>query len=383
MTLSRRQFVGSTSAIGLLAALLPPDVAATLSRSGPHNSNQDAEQDDAPHDPFDFWNGFFNNVNPTSPEYGTHGRGPTDALPDPNLQTQYLHYLDSERKLHYATDITGEQLLDHDGDVAISIMLSQFRPGTSDQKAQASQLRVDATQTSPFMNLFSPLAWTAIASLNPDKAGKIPPLDQLGFKSDQALSATSHILLTQGRGKLAVNISRAPNDSNFLKALKVIITGAKLVAPLVTLPAISVPALSTFSEVFAYWEDRTRFLMNGNLVSAIATKQALTDPQRSPTYIGLVSGDYVMVPNKYTDTLAKELSNLDLVQGYLVSKDADMNQPVEMRAQSTLPDVTYATMRIAVTAAGNSSASSAKPNATQESGNPSSGEKGKKQEKPN
>ena len=73
--------------------------------------------------------------------------------------------------------------------------MSQFRPGTADQKEQASQLRVDATQTSPLMNLFAPLAWTAIASIMPDKGGKIPSLDQLGFKSDQATSSNSHILL--------------------------------------------------------------------------------------------------------------------------------------------------------------------------------------------
>jgi hypothetical protein len=360
MSVSRRSFVGSASAIGLLSAFLPPESVSALAQT----AQQSAPSDDAPHDPFDFWSGFFDAVNPTSSTYGTRGRGPTDALPDPDLQTQYLHYVDTEKRLRYATDITEDTLLDHDGDVAVSIMLSQFRPGSGDLKTQPSQLRVDATQTSPFLNLFAPLAWTAIASLNPNGAGKIPPLDQLGFKSDQATSATSHILLTQGRGKMAVNISRAPNDSTFLKVLKVMITGAKLVAPLVTLPAISVPALSTFSEAFAYWEDRTRFIMNGNLVNAVATKQALADPQRESSYIGLVSGDYVMVPKKHTDELAAQLPNLDLDQGYLVAKDASTDLPVESRAQSTLPAVTYATMRIAVNAV-NTPAAAAKADSDQ------------------
>ncbi|HTW48872.1 MAG TPA: hypothetical protein VMD92_13045 [Acidobacteriaceae bacterium] len=344
MSVSRRQFAGSAAAIGLLSAFLPPESVAAFAQT----AQQPASPDDAPHDPFEFWSGFYDAVNPASKSYGTRGRGPTESLPDPDLQTQYLHYVDTEKRLRYATDIKDDSLLDHDGDVAVSIMLSQFRPGTGDQKVQASQLRVDATQTSPLLNLFAPLAWTAIASLNPNGAGKIPPLDELGFKSDQAIGATSHILLTKGYGKLAVNISRAPNDSTFLKMLKVMITGAKLVAPLVTLPAVSVPALSTFSEAFAYFEDRTRFIMNGNLVNAVATKQALADPQRQASYIGLVSGDYVMVPKKHTDELGTQLPNLVLDQGYLVVKDASTDVPVESRAQSTLPGITYATMRVAV-----------------------------------
>jgi hypothetical protein len=260
-------------------------------------------------------------------------------------------------------------------------MLSQFRPGSGDQSEKASQLRVDATQTSPLMNLFAPLAWTAIASIAPNNAGKIPSLDQLGFKSDQATSSTSHILLTSGTGKVAVNISRAPNDSGFLKVLKVMMTGLKVVAPLVTLPAISTPALNAFSEAFAYWEDRTRFIMNGNLVNAIATQQAMANPEHESTYIGLVSGDYVMVPQKHTDELASQLPNLDLAQGYLVRKDADKNLPVSKRAETAIPGVTYATMHIAVSALNSQSGmtkSSDSSDSGSGSGASSKGKEGKK-----
>jgi uncharacterized membrane protein YgcG len=346
MSVSRRRFVGNGLAIGLLSSLLPPEAAEALSQQ----SGAAPDSADTPHDSFDFWSGFYDEVNPHSSSYGTAGRGATGGLPDPTLQTQYLHYKPDDAKLRYATDISKDELLDHDGDVAVSIMLSQFRPGSGDQSEKASQLRVDATQTSPLMNLFAPLAWTAIASIAPNNAGKIPSLDQLGFKSDQATSSTSHILLTSGTGKMAVNISRAPNDSGFLKVLKVMMTGLKVVAPMVTLPAISTPALNAFSEAFAYWEDRTRFIMNGNLVNAIATQQAMANPEHESTYIGLISGDYVMVPQKHTDELASQLPNLDLAQGYLVRKDADKNLPVSKRAETAIPGVTYATMHIAVSA---------------------------------
>ena len=88
--------------------------------------------------------------------------------------------------------------------------------------------------------------------------------------------------------------------------------------------------------------------MAGNLTTAVATQQALTDPDREDRYIGLVSGDYLMVPQKHTEELAKALPNLDLVQGYLVRKDADPSQPLQVRAQNALPGITYASMKVSV-----------------------------------
>jgi uncharacterized membrane protein YgcG len=197
------------------------------------------------------------------------------------------------------------------------------------------------------MNIIAPLAWTAIASLEPNKAGKIS-LEQLGFRTPQAQQGTSKILLTEGTGKLAVNVSKAATTSVFVKALNIIMQGAKIAAPLVTLPAISVPALSAFTQALSYWEDRTKFIMAGNLTTAVATQQAHADPDREARYIGLLSGDYLMLPQKHTEELAKELPNLDLVQGYLVRKDADPNLPLQTRAENALPGISYASMRVSV-----------------------------------
>ena len=345
MTLSRRSFVADASMLGLLAALMPELAAA-------QDAAPQAPADDTPHDSYDFWNGFFDSVNPASKNFGQKGasRGPADQLPDPAAQTQYLHYSDTLKKLRYASDIGKDELLNHDGDVAVSIALSQYQPSNAngDANIRAVQLRVDTTQIHPYMNIIAPLAWTAIASLEPSKAGKVS-LDQLGFKTPQAQQGTSKILLTQGSGKVAVNISKAATTSIFVKALNIIMQGTKIVAPLVTLPAISVPALSAFTEVLSYWEDRTRFIMAGNLTTAVATQQALSDPEREDRYISLLSGDYLMVPQKHTDELAKELPNLDLIQGYLVRKDADPSQPLQTRAENAIPGISYASMRVSVT----------------------------------
>ncbi len=350
MTVSRRSFLADASAMAMLAALVPELAASQSNAPGAFTTDPGAfSTEDLPHDSFSFWNGYFDSVNPYSKNYGVKAfsRGPADQLPDPQAQTQYLHYDGENRRLRYASDIRREELLDHDGDVAVSIALAQFRPGTGENNLKASQLRVDTTQVHPFVNIVTPLAWSAIAAVSPNNAGKIS-LDALGFRSPQATQGTSKILLTEGTGKLAVNISRAAAQSMFVKALNIMIQGARIAAPIVSLPAISVPALSTFTEALSYWEDRTRFVMAGNLTHAVATQQAIDDPDRDPTYIGLKSGDYLMVPQRHVDELAKALPNLDLVQGYLVAKDADTNLPIAERAENSVPGITYASMHITV-----------------------------------
>ncbi len=343
MTVSRRLFMADASALAMIAALAPQfaDAQSAAAAAIP--------AEDLPHDSYNFWNGFFDSVNPNSKTFGnkTATRGPSDQLPDPEAQTQYLHYDTDNKRLRYASDIKREELLDHDGDVAVSIALAQFRPGAGESNIKASQLRVDTTQVHPFVNILTPLAWSAIASVSPNNAGKVS-LDALGFRSPQAMAGTSKILLTEGTGKLAVNISRAGAQSMFLKVLNIMIQGAKIAAPIVSLPAISVPALSTFTEALSYWEDRTRFVMAGNLTHAVATQQAIDDPDRDPAYIGLKSGDYLMVPQRHVDELAKALPNLDLTQGYLIAKDADPNLPLPQRAENAVPGITYASMHISV-----------------------------------
>jgi hypothetical protein len=351
MPISRRDLMSEAPILGLLAAIAPELKAAQA--EAPQVSNEDA-----PHDSYAFWNGFFDSVNPDvqGSRRKAVTRGPTDQLPDPGVQTQYLHFKSDEKKLRYATEISEQELLDHEGDVAVGISLSQYRPAVTNGVVNdhAAQLRLDTTQIYPFRNIVSPLAWSSIASVVSQK-GEYVSLDRLGLKTDQAAQGTSKILLTKGTGKIAVNISRAPQTSMFVKVLNVIMQGMKTASPLVALPAISIPALSAFTQAMSYWEDRTRFIMAGNLTSAVATRRALKDPNRGSPYLGLISGDYLMFAQQHADMLAKEMGNLDLVQGYLVRKDASADLPLQSRAMSTVPEVSYFSMRVSVKALDSSS----------------------------
>lgn len=250
MSLSRRELFSDASILSLLAAMAPELSKARA--QAPQASN-----DEAPHDSFSFWDGFYDSVNPTlhGPGQAAAKRGATDQLPDPGVQTQYLHYNSDQKKLLYATDITESQLLDHEGDVALGISLSQYRPavGSTAPNQQAGQLRLDTTQIYPIKNLLSPLAWSSIASVATEKGGFVS-LDRQGLKTDVASNGMSKILLTKGGGKLAVNISKAPQTSMFVKALGIIVQGLNTASPLVSLPAISVPALSAFTQAMSYWK---------------------------------------------------------------------------------------------------------------------------------
>jgi hypothetical protein len=353
MSVSRRNFLSSAAAMGLLTTMLTPEQLSAL-QDAKSNGSQDAKdssqsEEELPHDSPAFWGGFYDVVNPASPDYGKKAitRG-SESLADPKLDAQYLHYNPDEKRLRYATTIEKSELLDHSGDVSVSILMNQFRPSVDDaKKRSASQLRVDATQNRPFMGLMSPLAWSSTASLKPDSAGAVPSLDKLGFQSDSVIHSSSHILLTKGSGRMAVNISQAAKNSMFMKVLGYMMEAGKMIAPLVSLPAVSVTAMDAFSQAFSFWENRTQFLINGNLVNAYATKQAMDDPEIKSPAIGLIPGDYIVVAKKDTDKLQEALPKLRIFQGYLVHQDTDLNQPMnKYLADSRIPDITYATVKV-------------------------------------
>jgi len=131
MSVSRRRFVTDASVFGLLAALMPELAAAQA-------ATPRAPAEDAPHDSYSFWNGFFDSVNPDlqGPGQKPITRGPTDQLPDPTVQTRYLHYKSDDKKLRYASGIGTDELLDHEGDVSVGIKLSQYRPAVGDTAAK-------------------------------------------------------------------------------------------------------------------------------------------------------------------------------------------------------------------------------------------------------
>jgi hypothetical protein len=228
------------------------------------------------------------------------------------------------------------------------------------------------------MNLFAPLAWASLASLFPDKQGKLPSLQTLGFQATNSNGPENKVTLPGGLGKLAVNISTVRKESLVHKILSEAQSIAGITAPFFAFPAISIPALKAFTTIYSALEQHTAFLLNSPLTMTVATQQALQDETRTPQYLPLVTGDYVLVPQAHVDELGKSMDKIDFTQGYLVNKNAPTNQPPETRAANCVPDVTYVTLRIAVSPLAPGSAPPPAARADDSASSPDSGGSSKK-----
>jgi hypothetical protein len=356
MSVTRRNFLEEIMAAGFLSGAVStsgfsrttiesllnsePEMQGAK-RSGPANSP------DGQHDAHEFWDSFFDSVGPQ-----TKG-GPKPSLEAQDRKVQYIHY--GQNGLRYVNDVKPDELLDYDGDVMVSASLGQFRPGADDhtllQSVKSSQLRVDFVQTKSFMNVLAPMAWAALAVFAHDKPGKLPSLEQLGYKAPNYVNGIQRVLLPGGTGKFAVNVSTLKPESALHKILKIVVPMAMAVAPVLNLPAISIPVLKTFTELYLGpdSERRTTFLLNSLPAQWTATQQARSDPDLEVENLPLVSGNYVMVPQAHAEELGKDLSKLDWQSGYLVPKDASQSESLATRAQQVIPGVTYVSMRLTVT----------------------------------
>jgi hypothetical protein len=339
MAESRRTFFEEILASGGLAALLAESAAA-----GPQQNPSDALLIKTS----DFWGSFYDSVDPKK------SRGQRGVKGKPAVAGKDVRYLYFDNAgLRYTDRLKSADLLDHSGDVAVSIMLGQFRPGSADAQAirqlTSSQLRVDCVQTRGFLNLLAPAAWVAMASLYTDQAGKLPSLQTLGFQQPNLLSGDNKVILPGGSGKFSVNVSSMARESVLHKVLRNGVKVAGIVSPLVGFPSISVPAMQAFTAIYSVLEERASFMMSSPLMDAAATQAALKDPSFPPTFLPIKDGQYVMVPAEHTDKLEATLPQLEVNQGWLVDRTDKSNRPVDQKAHDTIPEVTYVTLQMKIT----------------------------------
>jgi hypothetical protein len=294
----------------------------------------------------DFWDSFYDSVDARRSRGNKVKGKPAVAGKD----VCYLYYNDDG--LRYTDQLKSSDLLDHPGDVAVSVMLGQFRPGHRDSKViqqlTSSQVRVDCVQTRPFMNLLAPAAWVAMASLFTDKSGKLPSLQALGFQQPNLLSGDNKVILPGGSGKFSVNISSMLKESVLHKILRNGIRYAGVASPFLGFPAISVPAMQAFMSIYSVLEERASFIMSSPLMDAAATRASLKDLNFPPTFIPLKDGNYVMIRREDTDKLAPIMPRLEVNQGWLLDKTDKSNKPVDQKAQDIIPELTYLTLQMKV-----------------------------------
>jgi hypothetical protein len=198
------------------------------------------------------------------------------------------------------------------------------------------------------MNVLAPMAWTALAVFNHDKANKIPTINQLGY---QQKFMDGKILLPGGSGKFALNLFPVKPESELHKILAIGLKTFAAVAPVLNLPAISIPVLKTITEICLGPTDAPHYgkpLLNSLPVRWAATQRAFEESLEIEKY-PLVDGIYVMVPQAHTPDVSKSMTNTTVQQALLVDKDASKNDSPMTRALQAMPGVTYVTLSLKAT----------------------------------
>jgi hypothetical protein len=369
MTVDRRTFFSQMLAAGAcsgLAAMLPSDILAQAGADARLGQLDDTSAS------YQFWKTF---LNPVNPNIKRSGAGKAVKLADQNRVPHFFHYK-VDQGIRLAESLTDNDLPDIPGDVLVNIAPGAFKLGGDDEeqlaKEQSAHLRLDFVQTKSYMNVLPVMAWSALAALFTDKANKLPTLQQLQFKSSDSsasgsfgtVSGANRILLPSGRGQIALNASIAKKESLFHKFLSNTVKVGRMVSPLVPMPAISIPALTIFTQLYAQMQQNPQFLLNSMLQDVAVTKTAVGDSELAEGFIRLAPGEFVLVPESQASEVSKEINNLQVVSGYLVREDADPNLPVLKRAADALPGVTYVVMKVTVTKAPDPSSTPAKPSSS-------------------
>jgi hypothetical protein len=311
-----------------------------------------------------FWDGFFDDVDPTKP-HATGARGPggepiAQPLPthiDDAKLPRFFHY-DDAKGLRYAEKIDRSELPKLDGAAVVSMSISGFRPSDADSKrigdASSAQLQLHATQTMPMAQYIAPLAWASLASVFRNQASKLPSVDQLNFVGEDGSTGTSgnnRILLPGAEGKLALNLTLPDKHSLLHKVISYGLQGAAVAAPLVALPAISVPAIKAFTSFYNILVQNAGFIINSPLKDVVASYDAVDSGNMHADALKLLTGQYLIAPANSISAISAQMDDLKMMNGYLVPKSIPSNADPVTVAQSALPAVTYATLKVSVQAA--------------------------------
>jgi hypothetical protein len=336
MNLDRRNALKLSLAFAAVGEILDPEAALRAQQTAPRSGVVDVAE---------YWSQFYDDT--------TSNKGPNDApLAKKSRKTVYLHCPDTGEQLQYANNLTRTVCPSIAGDVQVRMAVSQYRPSTGDTSVDVSHFRIDATQTFDFMNIVAPLSWATIASITPDKKmSKLPTIDQFGFKAEAttptASSNIKRVVLPRGVGKFAVNVTR-PANPEMVQVVSSVSTTVTAVLSMMTLPAISVPAIKVFSALLGKWQSHGTVIMNGNLTPVIATSVTPPNVPMPQDPMPLTNGYYVMFPQEHQEELAKEFSNLTVQNGFLVHKDAAVGDDLDTRAKNAVPGVSYASLRMYV-----------------------------------
>jgi hypothetical protein len=356
MGLSRRSFLTETAALGILPALLADSELAHAI------STAEAQPGQQPTAGEIYWKSLY---------AGGAARG-NSKPPKEERDPRIVHYSD-KAGLRWVEDIKPAELPSFDEDVVVTMELSGFRPGKGDTsrlaKVKFAQLHLSCQRVSG-SEFLGPIVWAALATIFADKASKLPSEQSLNWGAltgNQSVAQSraqssgprlSHMVLNQGAGHLSVNISSTPTNSPLHKVLGAIITGARIMSPLLGFPGITVPALQSFYDFYGKVEQANpeNFLLNSAQRDVAVTQQGADNSLISANAIRLVNGDYVFVPKSQEADFQKNMDQLIVQNGYVVQRNAKGTP--DDRIDQAIETVTYVTLNVKVQPASSFPASS-------------------------
>ncbi len=356
MGLSRRSFLTESAAMGILPALLANSELAHAISTIEDQPSQLPTAGEM------YWKSLY-----AGGAVRGHSKTPKEER-DPRI----VHYSDKSG-LRWVEDIKPTELPSFDEDAVVTMELSAFRPGKGDSsrlaKVKFAQLHLSCQRVSG-SEFLGPIVWAALATLFTDKASKLPSEQSLNWgaltgnqNAAQAQAKSngpklSHMVLNQGAGHLSVNITSTPTNSPLHKLLGAIVTGAKIMSPLLGFPGITVSALQSFYDFYGKVEQANpeNFLLNSAQRDVAVTQQGSDNSLISANAMRLISGDYVFVPRSQESDFQKNMDRLIVQNGYVVERNAKGTP--DDRIDQAIETVTYVTVNVKVQPASSFPASS-------------------------
>jgi hypothetical protein len=352
MTISRRCFVTDSALLSLFPVFFAnPELAKAMGTvpTSPSSAGKPTAGET-------YWSNLY-----ASPDQRSRGEG--SKPPNPDRDVRFLHY-EETAGLRWAEDIKLQELPSFDDDAIITLELGGFRAGSLDTsrlaKVRFAQMHLSCQRISG-LEFFGPLAWATLATIYADKAKKLPAVTDMSAlatpgaqaKSAPAAAATpqvNRVLLSKGAGRISVNVSTTPPTSFLDKYLSTTVQVAKVVAPLLSFPAISLPALNAFYMFYGALEKALpeNFLLNTAQKDVVVTQQGKDNNSVSMNALKLMTGTYFLVPKAHETDLAKDMDKLAEAGGYLVPKDAPANTPPDARVDLAVPNVSYVSLNVKV-----------------------------------
>jgi hypothetical protein len=295
---------------------------------------------------------------------GEQSRGDHKS-PNEDRDPRIVHFSD-QAGLRWAEDIKLTELPTFEDDAVITMEMTGFRAGSQDKsklaKVRFAQLHLSCQRVTG-SEFLGPLVWASLATIFTDKASKLPVQKNLTWgalsgSSTQAQGTNQsagpkleHMVLNQGAGHLSVNVTTTPLNSLLDRILGITMNAARIAAPLLGFPGITLPALESFYTFYGALERALpeNFLLNSAQKDVAVTQKGADNNLISVNALKLLSGNYILLPKSQEDDFQKGMDKLVVQNGFLVERNSTGTP--DDRISQAIPTVSYVAVSVRVQSA--------------------------------